>query len=177
MRPLHQSEQKSVTTSESIHLGEAVGVEVGWAKPAAEYALPPGKALVMLTCDADMRSPLGVQWPTSGPFEARDMIAGVERYRSFYGDRLFGLLWGEGEDVYWLSYESDAKWLVVEIDDPGVERCEKVFFERGRVVHVGDEQAATDFLNAHSGRHPRIVRDDALAQWNKEHGPIAKGEP
>ena len=47
-------------------------------KPVADYVLPPGRALVLRTCKADMSSNSeyadGFKWPKSGPVKCDDWL-------------------------------------------------------------------------------------------------------
>jgi hypothetical protein len=58
----------------------------------ATYTVPPGRALILRTCDKDMRSHGGFQWPRSGPVAAPDWRPVAE-----CGGGLHGFLRGEGE--------------------------------------------------------------------------------
>lgn len=62
------------------------------------------------------------------------------------GHGLHGALWGEGDGSL-LSWEPDAKWLVVEVDQESlIDLQGKVKFPRGVVVYCGDQLGATTFL-------------------------------
>jgi len=101
------------------------------------------KTYVLRTCDADMRSYGGFRWPESGPVEAPDWSP-----ESSCGDGLHGLRMGQGAGAL-LSWEADAKWLVVEVLAADVvDLGGKVKFPRGNVVFCGDQRGATDFLGA-----------------------------
>ncbi|CAB4135288.1 hypothetical protein UFOVP276_244, partial [uncultured Caudovirales phage] len=111
-----------------------------------EYKLRKGKALVLRTCDKDLRSYNGFQWPKSGFVKCTDWVASKE-----CGNGLHGLLWGEGDGSL-LSTAADAKWLVVEIDlSQAIDLGDKVKFPCGEVVFVGDVFTATEFIKKYSG--------------------------
>ena len=103
------------------------------------------KVLVLRTCTADLKSPAteakGFQWPESGPVEAPDWDP-----LAACGNGLHGALWGDGNgSLFW--WETDARWLVVEVDaDQIVDLGGKVKFPRGVVVFCGDRVNATAFL-------------------------------
>ena len=83
-------------------------------RPVADYVLPLGKALVLRTCKADLSSNAeeanGFKWPKAGPVKCDDWQPTKE-----CGHGLHGLLWGEGAGNL-LNWDTDAAWLVVEID-------------------------------------------------------------
>jgi len=126
------------------------------AQPA--YVLPKGKALVLRTCDAKLRSYNGFQWPKSGPVECPDWSPEVR-----CGNGLHGLLWGEGCGGL-LSFEPNSVWLVVEIDPAQAVylNC-KIKFPRGVVVFVGNRNSAPQFLSEHGGHGRSIVSGTATA--------------
>jgi hypothetical protein len=108
-------------------------------KPAPK----PETVLVLRTCAADMTSHGGFVWPESGPVEAKDWTS-----EPVCGGGLHGLLWGEGEGGL-VSWDADAKWLVVEVEAASVvDLGGKVKFPRGAVVHCGDRLSATEHLAA-----------------------------
>ena len=130
-------------------------------KKTRNYVLPAGKALVLRTCDANLRSHEGFQWPKSGPVKAPDWDPKPE-----CGHGLHGLLWGEGcADL--LCWDESAKWLVVEIDPKtAVDLNGKVKYPSGRVVFVGDRSTAPIWLGEHGGAGRAIVRGTATAGYN-----------
>jgi hypothetical protein len=100
-----------------------------------------GKVLVLRTCAADMTSHGGFKWPTRGPVEAPDWNP-----QPVCGGGLHGALWGEGEGGLF-NWNTDAKWLVVEVDKADiVDLNGKVKFPRGVVKHCGDRMSATAWL-------------------------------
>ncbi len=106
----------------------------------APIAAPaPETVLVLRTCDKDLRSHGGFQWPTSGLVECPDWKPTPE-----CGNGLHGLLWCEG-DWGLLSKDADAKWLVVSVVASEVVKIDeqKVKFPRGEVVFVGGMAEAT----------------------------------
>jgi hypothetical protein len=112
--------------------------------------------LILRTCDKNLRSHGGFQWPESGPVEAPD-------YRDSYtcGHGLHGLPWGEGDGSL-LNWSEEAKWLVVQVPDEDVlmgqgQLLQKCKFRAGTVVFCGDRTGATDYLIAHGGAGKSIV--------------------
>jgi hypothetical protein len=56
-------------------------------------------------------------------------------------------LWGKGDGGL-LNWDSDAKWLVVEVDEEDVIPLEdKVKFSKGVVIYCGDRYGAYNFLS------------------------------
>ena len=124
----------------------------------SSYVVPKGKALVLRTCDANLRSHGGFQWPKSGPVECIDWNPKAE-----CGNGLHGLLWGEGDGTL-LSFESSAVWMVVEIDPTlsvGLEG--KIKFQNGNVVFAGERFAAVAFLSERADPGRAIVSGTATA--------------
>lgn len=118
--------------------------------------------LVLRTCTADLTSYHGFKWPESGPVAAPD-------WRDDFncGHGLHGLPWGEGDGSL-LSWEEDAKWLVVEVLDETVKHGQgdmvlKCKFPAGEVVFCGDRQGATEYLYDHGGQGRNIVGFTATA--------------
>jgi hypothetical protein len=127
----------------------------------SEYILPEGRALVLRTCDENLRSHGGFQWPKSGPVECPDWSPEVK-----CGNGLHGLLWGEGDGSL-LSFDDGTKWMVVEIDPvSAVELSGKIKFPRGVVVFVGDRNSAPAFLQSHGGQGRSIVSGTATAGYS-----------
>jgi hypothetical protein len=107
--------------------------------------------LVLRTCDENMMSYGGFEWPQSGPVECPDWDSKPE-----CGNGLHGFAWGEG-DGNLANWDSTAKWLVVEVDDASVVGLGgKVKFPRGTVVFCGEQKEATDYIIAHGARGPVI---------------------
>jgi len=99
------------------------------------------KVLVLRTCDSDLISWGEFQWPSSGPVECSDWDPTPE-----CGHGLHGLLWGEGNGDL-LNWDSDAKWLVVEVEsDEIVDLRGKVKFPRGNVVYCGERDKAINLI-------------------------------
>ena len=94
---------------------------------------------VLRTCDYNMRSYGGFQWPTEGYVEAPDWSP-----KATCGRGLHGFLNGRGTGLL-ADWSEDAKWLVVEIDTY-VDLEGKVKFPSGNVVFVGDRKSATEEL-------------------------------
>jgi hypothetical protein len=103
--------------------------------------LQPGEVLVLRTCDANLRSHGGFQWPGSGLVECPDWDP-----KPACGNGLHGLLRGAGGGKY-LDWSESAKWLLVAvIESECVDIGDKVKFARGRVMYVGDRKITTDIL-------------------------------
>ena len=100
------------------------------------------RVLVLRTCDANLKSHRGFQWPESGPVACPDWKNTAE-----CGNGLHGLLWGEGNGQL-LNWDEEAKWLVVSVLASEVVKIdsEKVKFPRGEVVFCGDRLGATAYL-------------------------------
>ena len=98
-------------------------------KPETIEEKPAAKVLVLRTCDDDMKSHGGFQWPESGPVVAPDWSPVKE-----CGKGLHGWLWGSGD---W-SLKQKAEpiwWVVVEVDSSGIiDLIGKVKFQTGNVV-------------------------------------------
>jgi hypothetical protein len=112
--------------------------------------------LVLRTCKADMSSYNKFIWPESGSVKCPDW---VDDYQCGHG--LHGLPWGEGAGDL-LNWESDAKWLVVEVDDQLIKHgqddmLQKCKFPRGNVVFCGNRKDATDYLLAHGAADKAVV--------------------
>ncbi len=99
--------------------------------------------LVMRTCNADLTSYGGFQWPESGHVAAPDWNPVPE-----CGNGLHGLLWGCG-NAQLLSWDEDAKWLVVAVDEESIVHLDdKVKFLEGEVVYCGNRTGAAMMIAA-----------------------------
>jgi hypothetical protein len=131
--------------------------------------------LVLRTCDKNMKSRNGFEWPQSGPVECPDWDSKPE-----CGNGLHGFAWGEG-DGNLANWESTAKWLVVEVDDASVVGLGgKVKFPRGNVVFCGEQKEATDYIIAHGARGPvigaTIVAGDRGTASAGDYGTASAGD-
>ena len=99
------------------------------------------KHLILRTCDADMRSYGGFQWPRSGPVAAPDWNPAPE-----CGNGLHGFLRGEGDGSL-ADWSSDAIWLVAEVDT-FVDLGGKVKFPAAEVIFAGSRLEATALVKA-----------------------------
>ena len=120
--------------------------------------------LILRTCDKDLRSYGGFQWPESGPVEAPDWDP-----EPVCGGGLHGLLWGEGSADY-LSHSEDAIWLVFQASSADVilgrgELIDKCKARRGVVVYRGSRDGATAYLAANGGFGRAIVYGTATAGY------------
>ncbi|MCW5526809.1 hypothetical protein IGB03_28335 [Pseudomonas aeruginosa] len=108
-------------------------------------------ALVLRTCSADLTSHGGFQWP--------DKIGAVVEAPDWKKDNkcghgLHGWLFGQGDhDCSSTVGDTDAKWLVVEVDlSDLIALGGKVKFPRCTIRHIGDRASATKFLIANEPR-------------------------
>ena len=99
------------------------------------------KHLILRTCNANMRSHGGFQWPRSGPVAAPDWNPAPE-----CGNGLHGFLRGEGDGAL-ADWSSNAVWLVAEaetFEDLGG----KVKFPAAEVIFAGSRLGATALIKA-----------------------------
>lgn len=116
-----------------------------------------GKILGLRTCAADMTSYGGFVWPESGRVEAPAWDGG----RPVCGGKLHFLPWGEGNGAL-LSWEPDARWLVIAADAADVVEVTedgggKSGCRRCEVVYCGDRAGATAFLLANGASGKNVV--------------------
>jgi len=109
-----------------------------------------GDVLVLRTCNENLRSYQGFQWPESGSVKCDDWNP-----KPVCGNGLHGLLWGAGNGSL-LDWGKSAKWLVVRAKKVVDIGGDKVKFARGEVIHCGDRKSATDYIIAH-GAEPQYV--------------------
>ena len=103
----------------------------------------PKRVLVLRTCDKNMKSFGGFQWPKSGRVEAPDWKPTKE-----CGNGLHGLKEGRGDGSY-LSWEESAIWQAVWVqEDLILEFDGKCKFPWCEVACVGDRKTVTDFMAA-----------------------------
>ena len=96
---------------------------------------------LLRTCDEDLKSHGGFQWPSSGLVSAPDWDPKPE-----CGKGLHGLLSGEGDGSL-LSTKDTAKWMVIAaVKSEVVEIDRKVKVPRAYVVFVGSKKDATDMI-------------------------------
>jgi hypothetical protein len=103
--------------------------------------------LILRTCNADMMSARGFQWPESGPVEAMDWDP-----RPVDGGGLHGLYWGIGDIFFTQRRDAGAKWLVFRANEEDVVHlvgCCKV--KRGVVEFAGQREPALTYLLEHGG--------------------------
>ena len=99
------------------------------------------KHLILRTCNADMQSYNGFQWPRSGPVTAPDWNPKEE-----CGHGLHGFLRGEGESGL-ADWRSGALWIVAEVET-FVDLGGKVKFPTAEVIFVGSRLDATALVKA-----------------------------
>lgn len=105
--------------------------------------------LCLRTCNADLQSRQGFQWPFYGPIEAPDWNPAP-----CCGQGLHVLVGGSGDGSH-LSWNASAKWLAVEVAAKEiVDLGGKGKVPRAYVVAVGDRLAITNFVGS---RHPAIA--------------------
>ena len=118
------------------------------------------RALMLRTCDKDMQSYGGFQWPKSGRVTALDW-----NDRAECGCGLHGLPWGEGCGGL-LNWSESAKWLVCEVDpDLEVPISGKSKWPWADVVFVGDRESATKYLHENGGSGRAIV-GSTVSGWD-----------
>jgi len=97
---------------------------------------------LLRTCDKDLKSHGGFQWPSSGLVSAPDWDPTPE-----CGKGLHGLLSGEGNGSLLNTQDADAKWMVIAaVKSEVVEIDRKVKVPRAYVVFVGSKKDATDMI-------------------------------
>ena len=99
------------------------------------------KHLILRTCNADMQSYNGFQWPRSGPVTAPDWNPKEE-----CGHGLHGFLRGEGEGSL-ADWRSEAVWVVAEVET-FVDLGGKVKSPAAEVIFVGSRLDATALVKA-----------------------------
>ncbi len=117
--------------------------------------------LLLRTCGPNGEAYGDFRWPLE---EGREVVAPDWRPDQSCGHGLHGLLWGEGDPNEAWHWEAGAKWLVVEAlasDVVDIGRTCKV--PRCRIVHVGDQKTATEFIAARGPGGKAIVGGTATA--------------
>lgn len=108
--------------------------------------------LVLRTCDKDLRSHSGFQWPKKGLVACDDWKPAAE-----CGNGLHGLLWGVGDASY-LSAAKSAKWLVVKVPAADVvDIRNKVKFPGGDVVFCGSRDSAVAHIQKRAPKGSNVV--------------------
>jgi hypothetical protein len=97
--------------------------------------------LILRTCNANMTSHGGFQWPRSGHVAAPDWNPAPE-----CGNGLHGFLRGEGDGDL-ADWSSDAVWLVAEVETY-VDLKGKVKFPAANVIFAGGRLEATAIVKA-----------------------------
>ena len=130
----------------------------------------PKTVLVLRTCKSDGTSNGGFQWPESGPVECPDWNPSLQ-----CGNGLHGALWGEGTGSLF-RWESDARWLVVQVRARDVVDLKgKVKFPRGVVVHSGDRLGATAYLSEHGGAGRAIIGGTSTSGYRGTSTSVYRG--
>src|ERR1019366_2841768 len=97
--------------------------------------LEPNQVLVLRTCDRNLKSHDGFQWPKEGIVSAPDWTPAPK-----CGTGLHGWLWGQG-DYSLRNQDEERIWLVVKVDADKIVKIdngEKVKFPTGEVVYSGN---------------------------------------
>jgi hypothetical protein len=103
--------------------------------------LKKGEALVLRTCDKNMKSHGGFVWPKRGKVKAPDWDS-----QDKCGKGLHGLLWGQGDGAL-LNWEDDVVWMVLVVkQNECVDLGGQVKFPSCRVIYAGDQKTATDMI-------------------------------
>lgn len=106
-------------------------------------ALRKGEVLVLRCCKADMSSYGGFIWPKTGAVKAPDW-----KSTATCGKGLHGWLRGEGDMGCWSHSDTDL-WLIVAVpENTIIDLTGKVKFPAGRVLYVGEKQAAAALVKA-----------------------------
>lgn len=131
-----------------------------------------GRVLILRTCDRNLRSRGGFQYPSSGYVEAPDWDGGLDKC----GGGLHGFLWGVGDGGR-ADWSDDAKWLVLSADPAYVVELTvggggKCKFRGGDVVFVGDRKSAADYLLANGAAGKAVIGATATAG---RHGTATAG--
>ena len=112
----------------------------------AKKEAPKQTSLVLRSCAGDMTSHGGFVWPGVG----EEAVAPDWEATNECGNGLHGWLHGAGDHSASGYLDSDAKWLVVEVDDDSIRMLGgKVKFPRGVVRFVGDKQGAAAYIIEH----------------------------
>jgi hypothetical protein len=99
------------------------------------------RVLILRTCDADLKSYGGFQWPKSGRVEAPDW-----KPTQVCGNGLHGFLKGEG-DRSLASFDPDAVWIAAWVEASLLINLDgKVKFPWAEVAVAGTREEAIQFL-------------------------------
>ena len=99
----------------------------------------PNHSYVLRSCDANMQSHGGFQWPMEGQVTCPDFQNNPE-----CGNGLHGWLWGVGD---YSASKYHANWLILEVaDDDIIQISEKVKFPKCEVLFVGSLAKAYAWL-------------------------------
>ena len=106
--------------------------------------------IILRTCKKNGTSYNNFQWPKEGPVEAPDWDP-----TPICGYGLHGFANGKG-NLNLLSWEPDALWQVVEVEDGLiVDLGEKVKYPKGNVIFSGDREGALKILADKEGQTVR----------------------
>ena len=125
---------------------------------SAPLAAPEKTVLILRSCNAQLQSYGGFQWPESGPVSAPDWKPNVA-----CGNGLHGFLWGEGDSSL-ADFGETSKWLVVSVVQSSiVDIGGKVKYPSGIVVFCGDRIAAGKYVVDNGGFGRRVISGTATA--------------
>ena len=118
----------------------------------------PETVLILRSCDKNLQSYEGFQWPREGPVEAPDWQPSSE-----CGHGLHGFLWGEG-NASLADASEDAVWLVVRVRESLIINLKgKVKFPSGNVVFSGPRADAVKFIQENGAAGKAVIYGTATA--------------
>ena len=105
------------------------------------YKVATGKVLIMRSCDENLKSYGGFQWPDSGICIAPDF-----KETKLCGNGLHGFLKGEGDGSLG-NFDISAKWLICEVDESQIiDLVGKVKFKKCEVIFCGCLKDAANII-------------------------------
>jgi hypothetical protein len=108
--------------------------------------------LMLRMCRDDMTSYKGFKWPEEGWVSCPDWNPSP-----VCGGGLHGFLMGEGNGGL-IDWKRDTRWLVCEIYKKEiVDLGGKIKVSRAKVVHVGTQRSATDYLLANGAAGKKVI--------------------
>jgi hypothetical protein len=108
--------------------------------------------LMLRTCKGDMTSYEGFKWPEEGWVSCPDWNPSP-----VCGGGLHGFLMGEGNGGL-IDWEKNTRWLICEIYNKEiVDLGDKIKVPRAKVIHVGTQRTATDYLLANGAAGKKVI--------------------